>query len=137
MRASMLIFVLLMAILPISCGSSTSRRPVFPTSGKILLNGKPAENALVVFHPMNASDGEAKPRGKVGPDGTYKLTTYDTDDGAPAGEYRVTVELWLAGRGDEAPSNRLRPNLAKPESSGLMASVSSGANEIKTIELKR
>jgi len=49
----------------------------------------------------------------------------------------VTVELWLAGRSDEPASNRLNPKYAKPETSGLTATVGSGPSEIKPLELKR
>ena len=122
-----------------SCSPSARRTPTIPFAGKVLLpDGRPAELALVVFHRVGeTSADDPKPHGKVGADGTYKLTTYDADDGAPAGDYRVTVELWLAGRGDEPPANRLNAKYAKPESSGLTAAVGTGPAEIKTIELKR
>ena len=74
---------------------------------------------------------------ETGPDGTFTLTTYDAADGAPAGEYRVTVELWRStGRGDEGPTNRLNPKYARPESSGLTATVSAGPTDLKPITLK-
>ena len=121
-----------------SCSKSEGRKPTFPATGKVLLpDGKPAEHALVVFHPVGDGASMTKPRGKVGADGTYKLTTYDTDDGAPAGDYRVTVELWLAGKGDEPPSNRLNPKYSKPESANLSTTVGTGPTQIKAIELKR
>ncbi len=121
-----------------SCSKSDDRVPTVAASGKVLLpDGKPAEHALVVFHPLGNSVSATKPRGKVGADGSYKLTTYDTDDGAPAGEYRVTVELLLAGRGDAPPSNRLNAKYSKPETSDLIATVGTGPTELKLIELKR
>ncbi len=122
-----------------TCSPGEARKPTFPVSGKVVLpDGQPAENAQVVFHPASGADaGVPKPHGKVGADGTYKLTTYDTNDGAPAGEYRVTVELWLAGRGDEAASNRLNLRYSKPETAKLPASVGTGPTDLKPIELKR
>lgn len=122
-----------------SCSKSAGRKPTFPVSGRVLLpDGKPAEHALVVLHPVgDAGEGVGKPHGKVGADGTFKLTTYAADDGAPAGEYRVTVELWLAGKGDEPPANRLNPKFSKPETSGLAATVGAGLTDLKPIELKR
>lgn len=123
-----------------SCDSGEKRKPTFPTSGKVLLpDGKPAVNASVILHPIGDADPNAvKPHGKVEADGTFKLTTYDTDDGAPAGEYKVTVELWLAGvRADDPPSNRLAPKYSKPDTSGLTATVNSGPTELKAIELKK
>ena len=77
------------------------RKPTFAVSGKVLDGTKPLANVAVVFHPVG--DDGPKPRGKTDADGAFSLTTYDTADGAPAGEYRVTLELWLAGRPDEGP----------------------------------
>jgi hypothetical protein len=139
-RIILLAAVALLAVSATSCGKADGRTPTFPVAGKVLLpDGKPAEHATVVFHPVRAvGDGVVKPRGKVGPDGTFRLTTYDGDDGAPAGEYRVTVELWLANtRTDAPPTSRLPPKYANPETSGLTATIDGGPTEIKTIALKR
>ena len=137
MKRSLTILVATLAFGLASCGKSDALKPTFPVSGQILLpDGKPAEHALVIFHPVGQAAGP-KPRGKVLANGTYQLTTFATDDGAPTGEYQVTVELWLPGRPDEGPSNRLNAKYAKPESSGLTATVGTGPAEIKTITLKR
>ncbi len=137
MKRSLTILVATLAFGLTSCGKSDALKPTFPVSGQILLpDGKPAEHALVIFHPVGPAAGP-KPRGKVLANGTYQLTTFATDDGAPAGDYQVTVELWLPGRPDEGPSNRLNAKYAKPDSSGLTATVGTGPAEIKTITLKR
>lgn len=121
-----------------SCGRGDGRKPTFPVTGKVLLpDGKPAAHATVVLHPVDTSAADVRPHGKVAPDGTFRVGTYGADDGAPAGEYRVTVELYLASpRADEGPSNRLNPRYAKPEASGLTAHVG-GPTELKTIELRK
>jgi hypothetical protein len=139
MRSFAFLVASALAVASASCSSKESRKPTFPAVGKVTLpDGKPAEHASVVLHPAgDAGAGVPKPHGKVGPDGTYKLTTYDADDGAPAGEYKVTVELWLAGKNDEPPSNRLNPKYAKPETSGFTATVGTSPSEIKPLELKR
>lgn len=137
MQRTLLVFVAALTFGVASCGKSDAQKPTFPVSGQILLpDGKPAEHALVIFHPVGQATGP-KPRGKVLANGTYLLTTYNPDDGAPTGEYQVTVELWLPGRLDENPSNRLNAKYSKPESSGLTATVGTGPAEIKTITLKR
>jgi hypothetical protein len=122
-----------------SCSNGDGRKPTYSVAGKVLVNGKPAEHASVVFHPVGESGADVvKPRGKVKADGSFVLTTYDSNDGAPAGEYQVTVELWLSsGRGDEGPTSRLPAKYAKPDSSGLTATVSAGPTELKTFELKK
>lgn len=105
---------------------------LYPVTGKVTgSDGKPLENATVVFHPAEGAGPDAvKPRGKVGSDGTFTLTTHSAGDGAPAGEYRVTVELWLAGRGDEPPANRLPEKYAKPDQSGFKATVGAGPTDL-------
>ncbi len=64
---------------------------VYAVEGIVLFEGKPAEGARVTLYPMNSKRDRYFPTGKVGPDGTFKLTTYRTDDGAPAGRYMVTI----------------------------------------------
>jgi hypothetical protein len=121
-----------------SCGSGDGRKPTFAVTGQVLDGSKPVANATVVLHPVNESGSDvAKPRGTTKPDGTFTLTTYDGNDGAPAGEYRVTIEQWLAGRPDEGPSSRLPVKFAKPETSGLTATVTAGPTELKPFVVKK
>jgi predicted small lipoprotein YifL len=130
------LFALALALAAAGCGSKGPE--LYPVSGKVLVNNKPAEHATVVLHPVNGSPDLPKPRGTVGPDGSFALTTHSAGDGAPPGEYRVTVELWLSsGKGDEGPTSRLPAKYAKPERSGLTASVGHGPTELKSIEIKR
>ena len=139
-RCGLLVAAALLALGVTSCDQSNGREPTFPVTGKVLLpDGRPAAHATVVLHPVGGPDpAPVRPRGKVEADGTFKLTTYDGHDGAPAGEYRVTVELYLAGpRPDEGPSNRLNPRYAKAESSGLTATVGAGPTELAPIALKK
>ena len=127
------------ALMPMACRDDNARKTTFAVTGKVTLDGKPAEHATVVLHPVGESGPDVvKPRGTVKTDGTFTLTTYAGDDGAPAGDYRVTVELWLAGpRADEPPSNRLSVKLAKPETSQLTAKVAAAPTNLETIALKR
>lgn len=120
------------------CGGAKGPE-LHPVSGKVLLKGKAAEHATVVLHPLHPAAADApKPRGKVGADGTFTLTTNTEGDGAPAGEYQVTVEQWLAGaRSDDPPANRLPAKYSRPETSGLTATVGAGPTELKVIDLTR
>ncbi|HXG12727.1 MAG TPA: metallophosphoesterase [Gemmataceae bacterium] len=113
-------------------------QPVQPVRGRVLLDGKPIADAHVVFH-------EQKP-GAVRPlrldayteaDGTFVLTTYDRHDGAPAGEYVVTL-VWQ--KPDPTDPDKLGPNLlperyAKPATSPLRFTVKEGTNDL-VIEVK-
>lgn len=115
--------------------SGESRQPTFAVAGTILDGTKPIANATVVFHPVG--DAGLKPRGKTDANGAFKLTTYDGDDGAPAGQYRVTVELWATMSADGGPVNRIPAKYAKPESSGFVADVTAGPNTLAPFTLKK
>jgi hypothetical protein len=109
-----------------------NRRPCHPVAGKVFFDGCPAPNAQVVFHLVNA-DGKRLTRSGdalVEADGAYVLSTYAAGDGAPVGEYHVTV-TW---RGPADEKGKPGPNLlperyAKPETSGLRVKVKEGRND--------
>src|SRR5688572_16419022 len=86
----------LVCILALGCGVKSDRIEVFPAQGKVLVNGQPADGARVVFYPKVAEvDGLQMPTPAATTDaaGEYHLESYDPEDGAPAGEYSVTV-VW-------------------------------------------
>ena len=70
----------------------------------MLVEGKPAEGVQVFFHPLDASQ-RGIPRGVTDAEGRFQLRTYHDGDGAPAGEYTVTV-YWPA-----RPIRRSRPTI--------------------------
>ncbi|MDY3559402.1 hypothetical protein R5W23_000394 [Gemmata sp. JC673] len=67
-----------------------------PAGGKVVFNKTtPPVGALVVFHPTDPAFEKrigGKPFAKVKDDGTFALTTYTEGDGAPDGEYGVTID---------------------------------------------
>jgi hypothetical protein len=66
---------------------------VYKTSGRVILDGKPAEGVDIRFIPKDKTNFKLSetPLGHTGPDGAFVLTTYYTGDGAPAGEYMVAI----------------------------------------------
>jgi hypothetical protein len=135
---------LMTALLCNSC-SGDGRRPVFPVRGQVFFEGKPTPEALVIFHPVNDPDPRApRPLTRVAADGSFTPTTYTTNDGAPAGEYDVTV-VWvkeidqqhLPKDEQREPRNLLPERYAKPETSGLRVQIKEGPNELPTIQLTR
>ena len=116
------------------------RETVFPVEGVILADGRKFEGAAVTFYPRNAPPLARRPAGRVGPDGTFRLTTYEAGDGAPIGQYVVTVELRTMVRdGDEF---RLGPNVlpakyASPKTTVLQALVVEGPNRLPQWKIVR
>jgi hypothetical protein len=81
---------LLGAALVAGCGKG--RTPVYPAEGQLLIGGKPAANVFVLFHPVNATGPEVlRPSATTDAEGKFRLTTYEAYDGAPAGDYVITL----------------------------------------------
>jgi hypothetical protein len=86
-------FAMVEVILLSGCGKSNEGRgPSYPAEGLVLLDGEPVAGANVVFYPLGDANKDAKPsRGLTDSAGKFHLGTHAADDGAPAGEYVVTV----------------------------------------------
>jgi hypothetical protein len=131
-------------------GSSCNRGPAcYPVRGRVLVDGRPAEGARVIFVPADAHDPLApRPSGITAADGSFALRTYDpasqtTRDGAPPGTYVATV-LWppesareqAAPDHKEAPPDQLRGRYADPANSSLRGlEVKEGPNELPPFTL--
>lgn len=136
----------LVLCLNLSCDKS--RVPVYPVRGAVLCQGRAAAGAFVIFHPVTDSESiqRMRPHGVVGPDGTFVLMTYLDADGAPAGDYRVTIEWPAEGPRDPSDPNdseseptgpdRLRGRYANPDTSGLRATVAEGENQLDPFEIR-
>ncbi len=139
-RCSAVLGAGVVSVLLASCGGS-GRPPVYPVSGSLKVKGAPATGAFVVFHPRGEQDRRAlKPHGRVGLDGTFRLTTFDTNDGAPEGEYAVTV-VWPAEAGPHSPDpgetgpDRLGGRFADPVKPVRTVVVHSGDTTIDPIDV--
>lgn len=124
--------------LTVGCSSGESRRPTNPATGSLKLNGKATPGATLVFHPATAwGKDEPKPRATVRPDGTFEVTTYEGTDGAPEGNYTVTVEWYVPNKPDDGNvTNRAPAKYGKAQSSPLKATISKGPNTLPPFELK-
>lgn len=100
-----LIGVLVILVLSLGgCGPQTPE--LIPVSGELFYQGKPPRGALVQFRPVNATDKpwpSGYPRGEVQADGTFEIGTETSNDGAPAGDYIVTVTWVVPPPGSDDP----------------------------------
>jgi hypothetical protein len=124
------------AALPSGCARNT-RKPVFPVRGQVFVDGKPAAGATVFFNPVGPDPDAVAPFGVVDAGGSFSLTTYLTFDGAPAGEYVVTVRCpGPPQRGEDGGGpDRLKGRYTDPKTSTLRATVEKKANEIEPFRL--
>jgi hypothetical protein len=126
------------------CGSKQdpNRLPVFPASGKVNVQGKIPAGAFLVLHPKNPAAGveSVRPRAHVKPDGSFELSSYESNDGAPAGEYTVTVEWRQTIKypsGDAGPGpNLVPPKYTRPETSPVFIRIAAGTNQLDPIIVK-
>ena len=125
-------------LLTLCCGSCTKRNgrvPVYPVRGQVFVGNQPAAKAFVVFHPAGEQGPQAlRPYGHVAKDGSFQLTTYEADDGAPAGDYLVSV-VWLAPGGGEDPPDLLKGRYRNADASALRATIREGPTEIAPFKL--
>ena len=109
--------VWLCAVFGCSAGSDKwvkGRPPVYKASGKVMYQGKPLEGALVLYHPVS---GETSAYGRTDPNGKFLLTTFEQDDGAPEGPYKVVVtkmEYEVKPTAYDSPDEKAVARIPKP-----------------------
>ena len=138
------LLALLAASLVLASCSKNDRLPVFPVRGQVFDSSQdPAAGALVVFHPVDPTDGPLlKPLAYVDRQGAFRLTTYEQGDGAPAGKYVVTIEWRQRSPNPFGPNkegkDRLRGKYSDPQSSDFRFTVQKQTeNVVPPIHLKR
>jgi hypothetical protein len=120
------------------CPSSENRTPTFPVSGKLLVNGQVAAGARIALHAV--SDPQLKglePHAIVAADGSFRLTTFRSNDGAPAGTYAITVKWPSPPKpGQEQGPDWLQGRYAHPENPARKVEIVAGDNDLGVIELQ-
>lgn len=120
------------------CGRDDWQAKTYPASGRITVNGQSPEGAVVTLHPVGEAVDQrgSNPWGIVGADGTFSLSTYERDDGAPAGQYAVTVR-WPADVTDMAAAmvDRLGGAYASKDRSQFQVTVEQQETELPPIEI--
>lgn len=135
-RPVMVFFVFLLLA---GCGTP-KRTPTFPVKGKVLVNGKPAADLFVYFHPSSKKDDQSFiPYAQTNEEGDFQLSTFKNGDGIPAGDYLVTFE-WREKSGTfknqfQGP-DRLKGRFIKPESSTFKVTITNESTILETFDLK-
>ncbi len=137
--AQIMLLLLAASFATSGCGRQAEGPPTYPVRGVLLIDGKPAKDAQVIFNPADGEDFDqrgARPTGKADENGAFTLTTYQPGDGAPAGTYLVTV-YWAANPESLEPSpDRLNGRFADPTRSKLEVVVEEAATELSPFNLR-
>lgn len=132
--------LLLLPLVTLWCGCSSgeSRPEVYPATGRLTINEQPAAGALISLHPVDGQDFDARgsrPWATVQADGSFALSTYGEADGAPVGEYAVSV-IWAEDPNAVDPGDRLGGRFANPRQSQWRVQIGEGPNTLEPYEIK-
>ena len=151
---SVTLWCFLLSVCCACCSCAGKARPLYPVHGRVFFEDQPMARALIVFHPLDDPDA-IKPRAHSEADGSFVTYTYAADDGAPAGDYAVTI-VWKAKKKDKSaprPTSKQMKKAEKtaklagkydadfparyqdPNTSGLRVHVREGTNELEPFYL--
>lgn len=124
-------------VLTAAIGCSGQSHPkLHDVRGAATFQRKPAAKAVVVLRPVSQdAAGKLLPHGEVQADGTFRIGTFADGDGAPAGEYRVTI-TWPESRAEPdgveiASGDRLKGRFNDPAKSKWTIQVREGSNVLE------
>jgi hypothetical protein len=127
------------AIFLTACSADGGRVPIYPVKGKVAVKGEVTVGALVVlYRTQPVGEKDLRPSAKIGQDGTFSLTTYVANDGAPAGLYTATIQwnkLVKKGQDYSAGANVVPKQYAARETSPWKINVESKPNELAPINI--
>lgn len=134
---------ILIALLPVIGCAQEKPLEIHPVRGKVTVRGRPAAGAEIGMHrspPVIDAEGrELFPSAIAADDGTFQVTTYQPNDGAPEGVYKVTV-TWptiTVEAGEKTYGlDQLAGRFAKPEKPAATITVKPGENVLPDIALK-
>lgn len=141
----------------VGCGSGSKFPKTYPVTGKVTVNGKAIEGAMVTFR---LEEGKENAIGTTDSKGEFTLSMFQPGDGAVPGQYRIavtklppgatsTVTTPPAGQiasgdlptdyappadtsksGSNTPKSEIPAKYGNEQTSGLRATVVEGPNNI-------
>jgi hypothetical protein len=128
-----------LSLLLAGCAARLDRPETHPAKGTVLFDGKPATGARLRLTSVdNPLLDKLVPHAEVAADGSYRLTTFRTADGAPAGRYAVTLTWPLPGRPgkEEQGPDRFKGRFADPRRPIGTVEIVAGENVLEPIPLR-
>jgi hypothetical protein len=118
------------------CGGEDWHAETYPAHGRVTINGEPAAGAVVELHATGEKPDvrNSRPWAVVEDDGAYTLSTYEKGDGAPPGDYALTVR-WPPDVSQPSLADRLGGAYATPAQSQWSVTISEGDNQLPPVEI--
>lgn len=123
----------LLLLLVVGCNSSNNPK-TYPVTGKVSYRGQPVTSGMIMLTP---ADGGHAATGNLEKDGSFRLTTFERDDGAVPGSYQVAIQVFpaegagLPGAEFAGKPPPIPPKYASATSSGLTAEITAGENTLE------
>ena len=113
------------------------REATYPITGIVTIDGSPTEQVQVICHSVGDSKVATGSAAYTQADGSFSIGTYESGDGAPAGEYKLTFK-WgqinlMSGRYE---GDKLNDRYSDPDASEFSVTVQDGKeNDLGEIAL--
>jgi hypothetical protein len=129
-----------------STACSSKGPKLYPVTGKVFYNGKPAKGAQVIFHPKeDKGPSTLHPTGTVEEDGSFSLSSREEEDGAPAGTYYVFIRWPESAMPDvkgnkrkyigAVPGDALKGKYTDHKNPKFFADVKEGSNQLEPFQI--
>jgi len=87
--------ICLLSVFHAGCSGAPAKPAVYPVTGVVTQAGRPVEGARVLFVP---DDQKLQPASAItDKDGKYSVTTFEQNDGAQPGSYKIKVLKYEGG----------------------------------------
>ena len=105
--------------------------------GKVTVDGAPKKDLWVTLHPKDTSI-TMRPRGQTDAKGNFRITTYTGGDGAPPGEYNITIEwlTYIKRDSDWGGPDKLKNQYNDPATTPFHVTVEDDPIDLPVFELK-
>lgn len=136
------ICTVLLLLLVVGCAKKDEpyRKPTFPVTGTATVDGKTPDTPMQIHcHPVGAIDTENPTfsQTETKPDGSFAISTYESGDGIPPGEYTITIswqEFNLMTRSYSGP-DKLKGAYDDPKTSKFTFTVKDQPVDLGALEL--
>jgi hypothetical protein len=122
------------------CGGKDDGRPqLYPATGKVIVDGAGAKGIRIRLHPVGAQApaAELSPTAFTDENGDFRIGTFDSNDGAPEGTYKLTLFWPDPPEGESRPVDLFGGKYARPESSTHQVEIKAGENALGNVEVTK